>query len=162
MSNESFNDYVLFDLETLNQVHGSDFYNISYVPPSPEVVREAGELNALDNDYAVVGDKFYDALAGEIEVIFVSEFGQIVAKFSDGSISLFESVEDIEDDGFVKIMETDGWINVIRDTDFNDIFFDEGVYVTKDDAVNAFEDTRLSSWELLDTTYISWSNIKND
>jgi hypothetical protein len=160
MSNESFNDYVVFDLESLSQVHGSDFYNISYDLSGAEAP-VAGAPTTPDSGEVVVGDRFYDTLAGEIEVIYVSEFGQIVAKFSDNSISLFECLEDIEDDGFVKVLETSGFINVIRDTDFNDIFFDDGVYLTRDAAIAAFADNKLSTWELLDTTPISWSN-KND
>jgi hypothetical protein len=151
---------IVFDIEStpIAVYPYGDYYNIGSGVSWAEALGDQKVEPAVREIPVEVGDRFYDSLIGEVEVIYISDFGQIVIRYSDGSISTFETIGEFNGSGLEKVFETDGWINVIRDTEFNEVFFDDAVYVTEEAAILAFEDTKLSSWELLDTTHIAWDN----
>lgn len=127
-----------------------DLYNIMYASTTVE------EEEVKDYGAVKIGDEFTGALIGTVKVIHISDFDQVLIEYSDGSVALFETAEDfLESDNFDPL-EASGWINVIYDNDAQEIYFDDGVYVTKENAINAFNHDKLDHWTLIDTTFIEW------
>ena len=104
-----------------------------------------------------VGDKFVSLWDEVIEIKLVGNHGELLYSFDDDSLGFSYSHADFLETN-APLKETNGWINVIHDTSFNEIFFGDGVYVTRANAENAFLEEDVKDWVLLDTTYITWSN----
>ena len=104
-----------------------------------------------------IGDKFRDDFVGTVEVIHVSPFGQIVYSYEDGSVDVAENVEEMNernlflvDDSKISI-----WINICKSINNDTAFFDEGMYESKESAIQRFQDV-WGHYELVDTIKVTW------
>lgn len=106
-----------------------------------------------------IGENFVSPFGFEVSIKFVGPYGELVYEYDDGSIGFSENETDFFEQGWTESHAVDGWINVIHDTDLNEVFFEDAVYVTEENAINAFNPDGYTNWVRLDTTYISWSNV---
>lgn len=104
-----------------------------------------------------VGDYYTGSWDDAVEIVMVSPFGEIVYKFDDESIGYAFNEVEFEKEGFTPRLSTDGWVAVIHDSRYNMTMFGEGAFVTKENAINNFNENKLDDWTLLDVIHVHWN-----
>lgn len=108
-----------------------------------------------------IGDQFvcdFDP-SETVEIVVLGKDGEIVYEYEDYSVDYAANEAEFYERGFSRF-STSGWINVIYDADLKEVFFDDGVYVTEENAINASEQWDVASWTRLDTVYLDWGGLK--
>jgi hypothetical protein len=107
-----------------------------------------------------VGDVYYGSYGGEVEVVYVSTFDEVVFKFDDGSVSIHDKSDFL--DMFTKDTVVRTWLTVSRDVSDGTLFFDANNYDSEKEAIDSYQ-SHHGMYQLVEVVPVEWvSNVSKD
>jgi len=103
-------------------------------------------------------EKYVSDFYGEVEVIYTSVHDEVVVRFDDLSVAIFENATFREN--FTRVNSTDGWLTVVKDSEYGEPMFLDMVHVTKENAEQWFYNEAYDEeYILIGFKYVSWNSL---